>query len=275
MPISKLYVEGDLEIQSLNSILLGNPMLQRGGSKYALKPRAGNERRDNQVAAGYLRDRDFDFDPPADLTKPAIDSMFEGTADVLGWRWCRHEMENYLIDPVIVGEAMGWDRLEYQNVLCDAGTRIRDYEVARWAIGVARRALPPNHDLETRPHAFRRKEFLLPDDLSAAAVGAWAMKSVADHRALMIEATNPTSIQQTIIGLTDRFDATFLSNPANILIWFSGKDLLAALSEWLPGKGLAHPGAFRASVRDWIIANPSRAVRLLPEWRGLVEVVRA
>ena len=102
MPIVKLFVEGALEIQVLNQILLGDPVLQQGGSKNALKARAGTERRENQYTAGYLRDRDFDYDPPADLTRPTLDSTFADTGIPLGWRWCRHELENYLIDPAVV-----------------------------------------------------------------------------------------------------------------------------------------------------------------------------
>jgi hypothetical protein len=59
--IAKLFVEGTLEFQILTPILQGNPLLQQGGSKYSLKPRALTERRDHKVVAGYLRDRDFDL----------------------------------------------------------------------------------------------------------------------------------------------------------------------------------------------------------------------
>jgi hypothetical protein len=275
MPIAKLFVEGDLEIQSLNPILLGNPVLQQGGSKNALKARAGTERRENLVTAGYLRDRDFDFDPPADLTKPTLDSNFGGTTDPLGWRWCRHEIENYLIDPAIVGEATGWAINDFKDAIRDAATRIRDYEVSRWAIGIARRALPPHHELETRPEAFKSKDFRLPNDLSPMAVSKWALERIAAHRAPMVAATEPASVQKTIDDLAAKFDAPFLADESNVLIWFSGKDLLAALSDWLVAKGVANPGAFRALLRDWIIANSTRALQLLPEWDGLVQAVRA
>jgi hypothetical protein len=47
------------------------------------------------------------------------------------------------------------------------------------------------------------------------------------------------------------------------------------MADWLLAKGIASPGAFRASLRDWIIANPRRAIELLPEWNGLIGVLRA
>jgi len=173
MPIAKLFIEGNLEAEVLNPILQGNPVLQRGGSKNSLKPRARAERRDNKVAAGYLRDRDFDFDPPVDISKPTVDSEDNGIP--FGWRWCRHEIENYLIDPVIVSEA----------------------------------------------------------------------------------------------------DDAFVADVAKILLWFSGKDILAGMADWLVTKSVANPGEFRASLRDWAIANPGRALELLPEWNSLTEILRA
>ena len=62
MPIAKLFIEGNLELEILNPILLGSPVLQRGGSKNSLKPRALTDRHEskNTVVAGYLRDRDFE-----------------------------------------------------------------------------------------------------------------------------------------------------------------------------------------------------------------------
>src|SRR6266571_123700 len=117
MPIAKLFVEGTLDVQLLSPILLGNPVPQQGGSKNSLKARAGTERRENKVAAGYLRDRDFDFDPPFDLTKPTEESTFENSGVPFGWRWCRHEIENYLIDPAIIRESMGWPSADIEEAI--------------------------------------------------------------------------------------------------------------------------------------------------------------
>src|SRR5687768_10597823 len=100
MPITKLFIEGNLESEVLNPLLQGSPALQQGGSKDSLKPRARADRHENNVEAGYLRDRDFDFDPPDDTSKPTIDCEEAGVA--IGWRWTRHETENYLIEPALV-----------------------------------------------------------------------------------------------------------------------------------------------------------------------------
>jgi hypothetical protein len=271
VPLAKLFVEGNLEAEVLNPILQGNPVLQRGGSKYALRPRALADRRENRVSAGYLRDRDFDFDPPADLTKPAVDSEEAGIP--FGWRWCRHELENYFLEPEIVSVAMGWPKREIEEALAGAALKIRSYEAARWTIGVVRRSLPPNYELHTRPE--RLGELALPSALDAASVAAWASNVIGTHRGRILVASDQGTVQSSLAAFTDRFNEALVTDSAQSLVWFSGKDLLAGLAEWLATKAVSSPGVLRASVRDWIIANPNRALELLPEWNGLLRVIRA
>lgn len=271
MPIARLFVEGSLDVQVLSPILQGNPLLQQGGSKNSLKPRAGTERRENRVAAGYLRDRDFDYDPPSDLSRPTVDSLEAGVP--FGWRWCRHEVENYLLDPAVVCEATTWPRADVEEALHRAATKIRDYEAARWTIGIARRALPPHYELKTRPDGL--PEIGLPTALDVAAVSAWAQNAIENHRRAISIATEPSAVEASLTTLSARFDDGFVTDVAKVLLGFSGKDLLAALSDWLITKGFANPGAFRALLRDWINGNAQRALVLLPEWDGMIQAMRA
>jgi len=271
MPLAKLFVEGTLEVQLLAPILLGNPVPQQGGSKDSLKPRARVERRENNVAAGYLRDRDFDYDPPAHFSIPTVDSLVN--AIPLGWRWCRHEIENYLIDPAVVSEAMKWPNSDFEQALHQAAVKIRSYEAARWTVGCVRRVLPPHYELRTRPDGLNEIE--LPPTLDATSVNAWASQSIAGHREPMTVATDPAAVQASLGVFSTRFDDVFLADTVRVLVWFSGKDLLAGVADWLVAKGIPNPGAFRASLRDWIIANPLRALELLPEWDSMTQLVRA
>jgi hypothetical protein len=271
VPIAKLFIEGNLESEVLNPILQGSPVLQRGGSKYSLRPRAFNERRENKVAAGYLRDRDFDSDPPLDLAKPTVESYDGGVP--FGWRWCRHELENYLIDPAIVTEATGWPIADVEEALRLAAGKIRAYEAARWTIGLVRRALPPQYELRTRPEGLNEIE--LPAALDSASVNAWALNNIESHRAPMVAITDSTAVQTSFDALSARFDDAFVVDAAKVLLWFSGKDILAGMADWLVTKAIVNAGAFRASLRDWIIANPVRALELLPEWKGMTDALRA
>ena len=272
MPITKLYIEGNLDSELLAPILAGDPLLQQGGSKNALRPRTLTERKENQTNTGYLRDRDFDYDPPDDLSKPTVDCREESSNRPIGWRWCRHEIENYLIEPHLVHQATALPIRKIEDAIHHAARAIRKYEAARWTIGLVRRELPPHYALQTRPDDLN--EIALPKELGYESVSNWALRSIEDHRNRIADATQPSRIQESIRDFDSRFDDRFVSDTNNILLWFSGKDILAGMAEWLHKNGFRNPGAFRASVRDWIIDHPEPALKLLPEWKGLIGVLR-
>lgn len=271
MPINKLFIEGNLESQILNPILQGTPVLHRGGSKNALGPRTRTERQENKVAAGYPRDRDFDYDPPTDLSRPTVDCEVDGVP--IGWRWCRHEIENYMIEPALISEATAWPISDIEEAICQSALKIRNYECARWTVGIVRRALPPHYELRTRPDNLN--EIALPTVLDQRNVNEWATRSIETHRSCMEATTSPQAVQETFDAFATRFDDEFVSDVNNVLLWFSGKDILAGMAEWLSSKDVSNPGEFRAKLRDWVIDNPDRALELLPEWSRLTEVFRS
>lgn len=271
MPIAKLYIEGNIESEILNPILQGSPVLQQGGSKNTLRPRARTDRQENRIAAGYLRDRDFDFDPPVDLLTPTEDAK-EGDIP-FGWRWCRHEIENYLLEPALVSEAMGWPDNEIETAIHQAATNIRSYEAARWTVGVVRRALPPQYELATRPDGLN--EIALPAGLDRITVENWAVDNIRTHRERIVSATDPHQVKEIFDDFLVRFDEEFLSDAAKILLWFSGKDILAGMADWFEAKAIGNVGLFRANIRDWIITNPERTLELLPEWANLRKTLRS
>jgi len=270
VPIVKLFVEGNLEMELLNSIFQGSPVLQQGGSKNALRPRARSDRADNKVAAGYLRDRDFDYEPPNTLTEPTVDCT-ENNSVAIGWRWCRHETENYLLEPSLVHAAMQWSIREVEDAIFSSATKIRYYEAARWTIGTVRRVLPPNFELRTRPNL---NEIALPKSLDVFSTRNWAEQSISEHRMRILESMAPDDVSGSFDQFAAKFDENFLRDTAQVLLWFSGKDILAGMEEWLNFKDIPNPGAFRAIVRNWIIDNPERTLELLPEWHSLVHLLR-
>lgn len=270
MPVATLFVEGKLESELLNPILSGQPALKVGGSKNALKPRARTERDETKTEIAYLRDRDFDFDPPADLTNPTVDASIEEVP--FGWRWCRHEIENYLLEPRLIEAATGWPAQEANDALSQIAGEIRHYQIARWTIGTVRRSLPPNHELKTRPAGLN--EIGLPLGLSQEAISAWATQQISDFAGRLADQVQAGVLQNLKSTFHRRFDEAFLSDVKQVLLWFSGKDLLAGLQRAIPAK-VPNAGSFRADLRDWVRANPERALDLLPEWQSLVNLLRA
>ena len=237
MPLSQLYVEGRLDVILLTSVAStlpgGAPAILSGGSKGSLRPRVAEAQR-KQIHACYLRDRDFDTDPPYDSSEPTADRNQPG--DVIGWRWCRHEIENYLLEPAIVAQATGWSESEFVPSLLGAARSLQYYTAARWAVGTARRSLPPLYELCTRPETLKN-EIKVPRDLTEQASRGWVTKYVGDFR------------DQVTLDLTDATTtATFerwaqrlalVDDPQEVLLCHAGKDPPCA-------GPLAPPGMVRA-----------------------------
>jgi hypothetical protein len=268
--VSKLLVEGKLDAEVLGSILAGHPLVVPAGAKGSLAPECRRERQ-NRIDACYLRDRDFDYDPPEDAGQPCVDREHEGT--VLGWHWCRHEIENYLLDPAVVVQATGWAQPDYEAQLVDAAKRIRPYQIARWVIGTARRSLPPNHELRTRPDEVGDK-LRLPADLREEAVGSWARQQIAAFYDRVSASLNPAAIESAFAVRAGQLTDTALSAPAYVLTWCSGKDLLVALEPWLRSIGEGGAGEFCSRLRAWVREHPAAVLGLLPEWDHLVTGLR-
>jgi hypothetical protein len=112
-------------------------------------------------------------------------------------------------------------------------------------------------------------ELALPAALDSSATGGWASNTIAEFRASFVTETDPTRVESLLEAFSARFNDAFLENTATVVLWFSGKDILSAIADWLVQKGLPNPGEFRAQLRDWVIRRPDRALELLPEWLAL------
>ncbi len=275
MPVSLLLVEGKLDMEILTAIFNGHPTVREAGAKYSLAPRTRIAREENGQGTGdicYLRDRDFDYEPPRDTSRPEIDRPYKD-GSTLGWHWCRHEIENYLIDPDLVALAKAWNRDEYATALTDAATRIRHYQVARWAIGTVRRQLRPPHQLRTRPEDFGNSPYTLPTDLSAEGTSSWASAQTECFREHVERALSAHAVQIELGNRRRTLSEELLADPGSSLLWCSGKDLLAALEPWLADRNAGSPATFINQVRDWVRENPERAVASFPEWDALARML--
>jgi hypothetical protein len=241
------------------------------GPKYGL-PRQVREERQKSVAAAYLRDRDFDYDPPDDLSRPVRDRPRD--AGILGWYWCRHEVENYLIDPALVVLATAWDVDEYVAGVVAAARTIRHYQIARWVVGNVRQRMPPIYELNTRPDGLA-SDFDLPADFGEEPSRQWAISAVTAFRDRFCAVATDDAIAAEWARRAAVITEASCDRHQSALVWFSGKDLLGALQPWLQARGLPGAGLFRARLRDWVMTHPREALEALPEWQGLVGVLRA
>lgn len=273
MPVATLLVEGKLDIEILSAVLAGQPLVERRGSKTSLAPQARSRSGDSGTPVAYIRDRDFDYEPPDDLTVPVVDRFRQGNeGEALGWHWCRHEIENYLLEPDIVAAATGCDRDQYIESLVAAARQVRWYEISRWVIGTARRALPPNYDLTTRPADVR--DGRVPGDLTKDCVLEWMTTHISEFADRVNRSLRPDAVESQLEQRAEQLSDELLSDSSEILLWCSGKDLMAVLGPWLQNIGIQSPGVFQNRLRDWMTLNTQQVSDLLPEWKRFVELLR-
>lgn len=265
MRLSKLYVEGKLDTEIYTSLFSGLPTIEKGGSKNSLKPQARNDR-SSGIQAGYLRDRDFDHDPPDDMDIPTVDGSDNGRA--WGWRLNRHEIENYLLDDQVVAARFGIRSAVWQNLLCRKGEQIRWYQVARWTIGYARSQLPPNYNLQTRPRDV--DEMRLPDDLTEQASLRWCRETISEFHQRIDQCLAEDVVNEQIERRREQFLPDLLNDHQHVLKWCSGKDLFASLDQAdLQGTGADSPKSLCNLLRDWVLGNPDTFIGFFPEFAAL------
>lgn len=277
MPVTTLFVEGDLDAQLLAPFLAGAPAIEKGGSKNALAPRIRQERARKVQGAKpdprYLRDRDFDFLPEMTSAQPVEDKTEAGLA--LGWRWARHEIESYMLEPHFVTQCLCIDQGAYESALVEAARTIKFYQAARWTIGQARTPLPPPYKFGTSPDDRNGREFYLPGALDSGCLREWARA----HARSFLERISPELDEEKIGRAFDdfisRFSDDFLQTPENVLVWFSGKDLIKALEPWLLEGGVLSTGDFRIKLRDWMTSHIEDVTEHLSEWRALRNLLRS
>lgn len=275
MPVAKLLVEGKLDAELLGALLPAAmarpPVVQRAGSKSSLKTicRYENPACDGTVA--YLRDRDFDYEPDGATVGPCL---IPGSPR--GWHWKRHEIENYLLDPEMVCRVFpSVTPKAYTEELVAAAKRIRHYEAARWTVGTIRGQLPPYYEFGTRPADIRKPDFALPSSLEENECARWVTSQVTAFAAHVGKVAGPKVAKDTFAAMSRRFSEEFCLAHDQVLVWFSGKDIIVSLQSWLTAKLHCDAPRFRNIVRDWILDNPEEALSVHAEWKEFARLLSA
>lgn len=148
MPVAELLIEGveprqnqaahGLDARLLNKLLAGVCAVRPRGSKYFMEQRIGDARAAGAQGTYGLLDGDFQYPWPGVSLEP-LPWMRNG--QLLGWRWSRKELENYLLDPEVVTRALRLDpstRQRYEAALGEAYMTIGPYQAARMALSSVR-----------------------------------------------------------------------------------------------------------------------------------------
>lgn len=267
MSVNKLYVEGRLDVECLNPILGGQVAIQRKGTKDDLHHIVRRERADG-ASVCYLRDRDFDTEPSVPYTAQiVVDRSINGVTH--GYRWQRLDLEAYLLEPRLVSTAMGISSDELERELVLAATSLRDYEAARWTIAQVRAELPHSRIVRTRPPSVTA-DYEVPSDLSETYSWHWIRSAAQDFLNQASRALDVSSLQQQYRHYRQ---ALPVKDWQEVLLWYSGKDLLCQMAALRMRLNCPQPSDFCSKAARWIQKNSTQAESLLPEWVELRRVL--
>lgn len=249
----------------IRAILQGIPLeVKPSGGKYGFEQRIklGREYQKNSGIFG-IRDRDYDIH---DGWNPVNTDAMRWTTGAkrthLGWIWQLTDIESYLTSPTIVEamfESSDWIGT-YAEVHQTAKEQLKSYTACRVALGRSRKG-------SRLPNKFGRQskyfsQHCLPEDLSNQSLEEELLALVHRHNGdgiVVIE-----DVQQ----LRETTFASIESTP-DAHSWFSGKDIVLQIGDWLAGVGFATPKRFLDETAKRLKNSQEEIWKLLPEWQSL------
>lgn len=304
MPVDTLLVEGvtptgnklaqGLDLRLLNKLLAGVCTVRPRGSKFYMAMHVQAAREAGRARTYALLDGDFTYPWSGPRAEPVPWHDAQG-AVLLGWRWSRKEVENYLLDPEVVRRALEFDeptRQRYELGLMQALSAIGTYQAARMALASVR---PRPNTLANgwgRARGGGKIPFPEPEDRSDAACrrhleelmsGLDGLRLPPDaqaeyERECRARATEPEMrhTRDSLLTLAiERFEALVPAcQPGGAcaqdgLSCFAGKDLAWAMEEALHSLGYSSPTLLLEKVMVAIEDSREDVWTWLPEWSAL------
>ncbi|MGO8675233.1 MAG: hypothetical protein ACLQVX_05115 [Limisphaerales bacterium] len=255
----------------LTRVLAGQVAVTPGGTKDDLHHIVRRELEEGKSGIAYLRDRDFDSEPPPSGTDGVeVDRLINGV--VLGYRWDRTELENYLLEPPLVAAALGFDLAEFSAEVARVASVLHAYTAGRWTLGQLRARTRRMTRVRTRPESLSGTAFPLPKSLAEADVVSWLDTVVT-------RVSQAVAKEFDVAAIRSQFEMykNVLSGKcgAEILRWYSGKDLLGVLAGYFQSKGINNSAEALERVVVWLETPDgiSTAMGHLPDWRNLAGVL--
>lgn len=202
-----------------------------------------------------FRDRDFDVEPPDDVT------LISPQPDRPIYLTYRAAIENYLLDATVIDRywttlsknAPKWNHGDSPGVtdvrswMNDAARQISSYQAVRWALS----NLKPSHRWPELGTTWTNGSGDLPTSLAEDDCLAEAKNLVNDYRT---ETSNVS--EESFLEGYQRFSARFAApkfvDQAEHLVWFHGKDIKKAMQRLRPNSiSLEHFFAWAIEHTDW------------------------
>jgi hypothetical protein len=271
MPVNVLLCEGVYQSPDriiLSRLLKGHCQIMPIGSKRNMLNQIEVRRRESRSKIYGLQDRDFVKDWTIPNNQPKT-WKHRGTHQLLGWYWERKEVENYLVDPEVVSNALGNKMPKnYLTLLEQASDKIWRYQAARTALSNCYKHFQA---LEISFGKKRGKEnYPFPEYFTDAAIRLGLKETVDSHRAKnkLVEKNEVLETYQTLLPEFDRGGI----RRQYFLHTFSGKDLLWAMDDAL--KSLGGAINFRERVLVGIEESSEDIGTWLPEWQALRQIIQ-
>src|SRR5262249_53125782 len=124
-------------------------------------------------------------------------------------------------------------------------------------------------------------DFRMPRALDEVATSEWARQHSAAFRARVTSVLSARAVNAALVRRARALSEALFRSHEQVLLWCSGKDLMAAMEPWLRrqtwrnGRAVQNAGDLRAGIRDWIRSHPEEALSYHPAWRALVLALRA
>lgn len=224
--------------------------------------------------SGYIavRDRDFDQQPP-DL--PQLIETAGQKPIFLLFRTC---IENYFIEPEFLNNF--W--IERQNAPAlsnkpapgpaqiklwtkSAAEEIKDYQAVRWALA----SLKPGRRWPEIDSRWTEKSGLLPQLLDFDSCLGEA-KTLVNNYSSQTSRVEESALEATANEFREKFNEPSFLEDEKFMVWFHGKDLLAALRKHLPN---GFPKA--ETFIEWCADNADIDLIRFPDLKVLVEKTKS
>jgi len=275
MPVVKLYCEGNAgspDVRVLSRLLsVGTTItILPDNSKSGMDGRI-QIRRETIPGAYGIVDRDFAISWQLPTEKPCL---WEKNGQILGWTWERKEIENYLLDPIVVQNALGAKKTprNYPDLLETAADLIARYQAARLALVSCQ---PAKIRLDSKFGKPRGKHgYPFPELFDDATCQSELTQKVQGYLNQVSSVIDNTMVIQTYQNLLPECLADGVRRQ-NFLYAFAGKDLLWALHDplMLVGVGGGSP-TFLEKILVGIRNTGDDIATWLPEWQALRDMIR-
>lgn len=281
MPVSVVCCEGSVtspDVRVLSKVLAGLCEVRPFGSKHGMGDRI--------LARREVTERDKDKDKKNPTVYGLLDGDYaawqepeqrprswnvnDGIVSVhTGWRWERKEIENYLIDPAVVGRALGRLPEHYDKALETAASQIATYQAARVALTVNR---PRSAPLENSFGKARgRGRHPMPEDLGRDRCLHEAKQLV--HEWNSQRHIGEAALEQAFIAAETECSPDGVRGK-HFMTSFAGKDLLWAMEDYLKSSGFDGPTVFLEQILTRL-GDSTEVWEWLPEWQALRQLVTA